>query len=143
MLDGARIGCRITIGALLVLWLSGCAGTPKGDPFQPEIADDTKGVVYIFREPRAMGGRPVTVYVNQEPVGELSPGQYLARVVPPGECFVRAESSGSAVRQAELKPGDAVFFRVRAGRWGRQVSIDLPDVSEARSLIAGTVRVPD
>jgi hypothetical protein len=130
----------IVLAALVGAWLGGCAARPRGDAFTPEIADGAKAVVYVFREGRVLGGRPVIVYINQEPAGELAPGQYLAKVVEPGEYFVRAEDGGSAVRQARVKAGDAVYFRVRAGRFGRVVEVDLPGTEEGRRLIARTGR---
>lgn len=136
----SRPRCGVLI--LLLLTLGGCAVAPRGEAFQPEIADDSKAVVYIFREPRTLGGREVSIYLNQTHRGELGPGQYLAEVVPPGEYFVRAENGGSAVRQATVRAGDAVYFRIHAGRFGRSITIDLPPSTEARRIIARTTRTP-
>jgi hypothetical protein len=132
-------------GLLLVLVglvLAGCAAGPRPDGFQPEIADESKSVVYIFREARALGGRPVGIYLNQRFVGELNPGRYLVQVVEPGEYLVRAEDGGSAVRQVQINAGDTAYFRVQAGRFGRNITVDLPETVQARRLIARTVRAP-
>jgi hypothetical protein len=137
---GWRIAGAAWLAATLLGALVGCRAAPRGAAFQPEVADGSRAVVYIYREPRRFGGKPISVYVNQEHAGELLPGQYMARVVAPGECFIRAECVGSAVRQAAVRAGDAVFFSVQTGRFGRIVSVEIPEVSEARALIAGTVR---
>jgi hypothetical protein len=133
---------RASLVLLMGLVLAGC-GAPRGEGFRPEVADPSKGVVYVFREPRTLGGRPVSVYINQELEADLQTGQYLARVVPPGEYFVRAEDGGSAVRQARVNAGDAVYFRVRAGRFGRSVSVDIPEADYGRRLIARSTRIPE
>src|SRR5437016_7335594 len=63
------------------LMSGGCAGAGASGRFQPEIVEPTQAVLYIYREPRVLGQRPVRVFVNQQPVGELRPGQYTAVVV--------------------------------------------------------------
>jgi hypothetical protein len=119
--------------------LGGCAGPPRGEAFRPEIADPAKGVVYVYRTGR--GSRPVTIVINQHAQGALLPGQYMARVVEPGEYFVRAEGQTSAVRQANLVRGDAVYFEVRTGRWNTRAEMEVPDNQSARERIARSRRL--
>jgi hypothetical protein len=131
--------------SLVLLWLfagQGCASAHRGDAFQPEVADSSKAVIYIFRQSRGLSSRPADVYINQRHEGELAPGQYLARVVPPGEYFVRAADNGEAVRQVVLRAGDTVYFRIQTSRFGRILDMDLPEAAEARELIARTGRAP-
>ena len=90
----------------------GCAGAGRSaDGFQPEVVEPTRAVLYIYREPR-FGGKPVRVFVNQDPVGELRPGQYMVWIVTPGSFLVRAEGQASAARQVVLREGDAAYLRI-------------------------------
>lgn len=141
---------RLSVGAAVLMaavaggsavGLGGCAARPRGEAFQPEVADGSKALVYVFREARGFGGgAPVTIYINQRMEGELLPGEYLARVVEPGEVFVRAENGGSSVRQAQVNAGDAAYFRVQAARFGSAIVVDLPETEQARRLITRTGR---
>jgi hypothetical protein len=83
----------------------------------------------------------VPIVINQKTEGALLPGQYLARVVEPGEYFVRAEGQASAVRQARIIKGDAVYFEVRTGRWSTRPTMEMPDNLTARERIAGASRL--
>ena len=126
---------------MLVLMLCGCAGAPKGEAFRPEIVDPAKGVIYIYRT--GPGSRPVPIVINQRVEASLRPGEYVARVVEPGEYFVRAEGEISAVRQAKVVRGDAVYFEVRTGRWSTRPSIEVPDNPTARERSARSSRVEE
>jgi hypothetical protein len=124
------------IGAALAP--AGCATPPKGEAFRPEIVDPARGVIYIYRTGR--GSHPVPIVINQKSEGELLPGQYMARVVDPGEYFVRAGAEGSAVRQAKVVHGDAVYFEVHTGRWNNRATMEVPDNITARQRIARASR---
>jgi hypothetical protein len=116
-----------------------CAAPPHGEAFRPEIADPAKGIIYIYRTGR--GTRPVPIVINQKTEGALLPGQYLVRVVEPGEYFVRAEGQAAAVRQARVIRGDAVYFEVWTGRWSTRPTMEMPDNLTARERIASSRRL--
>jgi hypothetical protein len=132
---------RRAVSGLVVLAavvLGACAAPPSGEAFRPEIVDPAKGVIYIYRTGK--GSRPVPIVINQRVEGSLLPGQYLARSVEPGDYFVRAQGQTSAVRQARVVKGDAVYFEVITGRWSTRPVIEVPDNPSARERIARSVR---
>lgn len=132
-----RIQSCAWVFLLSLLALPGCAGAPRGEAFQPEIVEPSRAIIYIYREPRLIGNRPVSVFVNQQAAGQLRPGQYMARVLPPGTYLVRAEASTSAVREIRLVPGDAAYLQITGAA---KPQIQLPDSGVARDRIAKTTR---
>lgn len=117
---------------------AGCASAPPGAAFQPEVVDPAKGVMYIYRLPkRGLSVRRAQVYVDQEPVGELLPGQYLARVAPPGTYLVRVEAESSTAREVKLVPGDIAYIQVIGAS---KLVIEMPESAVARQQINRTTR---
>lgn len=124
---------------LLAALLQGCATSPSGDAFQPEIVEPSRAVMYIYREP-GFGGRPVRVFINQELAGELNRGQYLARTVEPGNYIIRVEADSSMAREIRVRAGDAAYVRILGNH---KPTIDEPETEVARRGIARTVRLAD
>jgi len=122
--------------------LGGCASPPKGEPFQPEVVDPSRAVLYIFRDAQAgLRRRPIEVFINQEPVGTLLPGQYLSRTVPAAEALVRVEGDASAARPVRLLPGDAAYMEVRTPALGpTRPTLELLESEAARRILAATTR---
>lgn len=127
--------------ALIVL-TGGCAGTPRGEPFQPEIVDPSRAVVYIFRDgPARLRAKPVKVFINQEAAGTLLAEQYLSKVVAPSEVIVRVEAESSAARSVVLKAGDAAYLRVVVPRLGGvKPTIEVVDGETARAALVESSR---
>lgn len=122
--------------------LSGCAGgrAGRGDAFRPEPVAGDQGAVYVYRE-RGPGG-PVRVFIDQTYVGDLNSGEYLVRVVTPGEQIVRVERGSSMARSTILIAGQAAYFEVRTRGLGKHPELNVPDEESARMRIASSARVP-
>lgn len=125
----------------LGLVLEGCVGSRDGEPFRPSTLRPDQAVIYVFRQANGrVRKRSVQVVVNQQPVGDLYPGEYIEDVVPPGEYLVRVESDSSMVRGITLRPGDCVYFEVTTEAVNSKPVIETPEADLARRLIAGTTR---
>lgn len=136
-------GARLFALAMSVcaMSLGGCAPRPRGEVFRPEAASPEQAVLYVFREARSFGQAPVRIVVNQEPSGELRPGEYLAFVMAPGEHLVRVELNSEDTRQVRLLPGDSAYLRVVTTRLHpRRPTLDQPETALARRLIAPAAR---
>jgi hypothetical protein len=131
-------------GALLLaggVGPAGCASAPRGEAFQPEVVEPSRAVMYIYRLPKqGLAVRRAQIYVDQEPVGELFPGQYMARVVSPGTYLVRVEAESSTAREVRMVPGDIAYLRVNGAS---KLTIDLPESATARQQINRTTRAAD
>jgi hypothetical protein len=131
------VSCVLVAGAAALPL--GCAGSPRGEAFQPEVVQPDQAVMYIYREPRTMGGKPVRVTVNQQEVAELRPGQYVATVVTPGAFLVRAEGSASSgARELKMKAGDVAYLRISGNA---KPEVDEPEPDVARRSIARTTQI--
>ncbi|MFN0132871.1 MAG: hypothetical protein ACKVW3_10165 [Phycisphaerales bacterium] len=129
------------VAMAVVVGIGGCASAPRGEPFRPEVVSSTKGVIYVYRAARGgISSRPVRIYMNQQPIGALVPGQYLTRTVDAGEYLIRVESDSSMVKGVKLLAGDAAYLAVRVPSAGKPV-IDEPELAVARDQIARTTRV--
>ena len=91
----------------------GCTGS--GPVFSPVVAPGDDGVVYVYRRNATFEGRDVKVFLDAEYVGALGAGEYVARVVRPGERLVRVERSRETVVVANVARRESVFLEVRAG----------------------------
>ncbi len=132
----------VAVGIGMLGW--GCASPPSGEAFQPEIVDPSRAVVYVFRpDQQGLRRRPVKVYINQQPLGALLPGQYLSVTVPAAEAVVRVEADASAARPVRLQPGDAAYMQVNMPGLGpARPTLDLIDSETARHVLAGATRAP-
>jgi hypothetical protein len=130
-------GALVTIAMFSV---PGCSSTPKGEPFRPEVIAGDQAVIYVFRE-RGMG-RAVRIVLDQHDVGELRTGEYLVRVVKPGEHFIRAEGVSSVAVDVNLLEGDAAYVQVDTWGLGGHPALTMPDERAARQRIAGSARIP-
>jgi hypothetical protein len=119
--------------------VAGCGRRAGGGAFQPEVVEPSHVVMYLYREPR-FGGRTVQVYINQESMGSLRPGQYMVRIGTPGAFLVRVEAESSAAREVRLQPGDAAYLRIAGNA---KPVIEEPETEVARREIARTSRVGD
>jgi hypothetical protein len=129
------------LGVLLMMILGGCGSAPRGEAFRPEVADPEQGVLYVFREAVHLTHPAVRLVLDQDPVGELRPGEYVALVVKPGEHFLRVESGSEDTRKVRLIPGESAFVRVVTQRFeGERPTLDQPESERARQMIARTVR---
>jgi hypothetical protein len=136
-----RILAGACLGSLAALVVGGCGRAVKGEPFRPEVADQNRAVLYVFREAKNFGQPPVRVVVDQEPQGELAPGQYLALSLEPGSHFVRVEAQSEDTREVRLTAGDSVYIRIVTPQFrARRPTLDQPETEAARLLIADTVR---
>jgi hypothetical protein len=126
----------------LVVLTAGCAGTPRGEPFQPEIVDPARAVVYVFRDgPARLRAKPVKVFINQEPAGPLLAERYLSKVVAPSEVIVRVEGESSSAHSVVLRAGDAAYLRVIVPRLGGvKPTIEVVDGETARAALARSTR---
>lgn len=130
---------------LVILWallpLGGCAGTRSGEPFQSATLRPDQAVIYVYRQANnRVRKRPVQVIVNQAPLGDVYPGEYIEDVVPAGEYLIRVESDSSMVRRVRLQPGDCVYFQVTTEGANSKPVMETPEAELARRLIAGTTR---
>ncbi len=123
----------------LTVMVASCA-RPKGTSFRPEVVEPSKAVVYVYRLPRSWAGRPVLVSIDQQLVGRLDAGQYLARQVEPGQRVVLIVGESDAVRQVSLIAGDSAFLEVHSSYWDGRPTVDLLDEQAAKSRIAQTGR---
>lgn len=130
--------CLVLI--LAILAAGGCAGSAGGDAFQPEVVEPSRAVIYIYRAPRGLWGRAVRLYINQEPVGDLFPGQYRAKVLGPGVYLVRVEADSSMVREVRLVPGDVAYLQVNGGG---KPTLEVPDSDQAQRQLARSTRAAD
>src|SRR5262245_442229 len=90
---------RVWIVAVLIL-SAACAGARRGEAFRPEVVAGDQAAMYVYCDRSA--GTAVRVFVDQQDAGELRPGEYIVRVVKPGEHFVRVEGSSSMARSMVL-----------------------------------------
>lgn len=134
-----RLGRVLLVGVCILF--EGCAASRSGEPFRPATLRPDQAVIYVYRQSnRRLRKRPVQVIVNQVPLGEVYPGEYLEDVVTPGEYLIRVESDSSMVRAVKLAPGDCVYFDVATEAVNSKPVIDTPEPDLARRLIAGTRR---
>jgi hypothetical protein len=118
-----------------------CAHRGVATAFTPEIVRPDLAVVYVFRHDRPARSRPVQVFINQAPAGELRPGEYMALPVEPGESLVRVEADSSAARPVVLRAGEAAYMMIlMPGLGPAKPTLEVPDSESARPLIARTVR---
>lgn len=134
----SRCAVGVVIGTAALLPL-GCAAARSGDAFQPEVVQPDQAVLYIYRESHGIANRSLRISVNQQDLGELRSGEYLAAVVTPGAFLVRASSSSSsAARELRLHGGDVAYLRVTGNA---KPAIDEPETDVAQSEIAKTRRL--
>jgi hypothetical protein len=120
--------------------VSGCA-SGRGEPFQSSMLQADQAVIYVFRTSSSrVRKRPVQVFVNQAPLSELYPGEYIEDVVTPGEYLVRVESESSMVRSVKLNPGDVIYLQITTVGLNKKPVMETPESDLARRLIAGTTR---
>lgn len=135
---------RTMVAMCAMVLVGSCASPPLGEPFSPEVVDPARAVVYVFRD--AAGGlrtRPVQVFINQESVGTLLPGQYLSRSVPAAEAIIRVEGDASSARPVRLQPGDAAYVQVRTPAFGpTKPTLEILGSEPARRILSSTTRVP-
>jgi hypothetical protein len=101
---------------LMLLWClpsGGCAA--RGPVFSPVVAPGDDGVVYVYRRGAVLEGRDVKIFIDAEYVGRLGAGEYVARVVAPGERLIRAERKRELVVAAPVARGESVFYEVKIG----------------------------
>ena len=127
------------IGAAVLAGI-GCASRPAPEPFRPEVVVGDQAAIYLYRT-RGMGG-PVRVAMDGQDIGDLGTGQYLVRLVTPGEHIVRAEGGSSVARSVRVIAGEAGYVEVSTGGFGRHPTLTTPDDTTARARIAGLTRVP-
>jgi hypothetical protein len=121
--------------------IEGCAGSRPGEAFQAATLKPDQAVIYVYRESSSrMRRRPVQVIVNQVPLGDVYPGEYLQDIVPAGEYLVRVESNSSMVRRVRLQAGDCVYFQVTTEGASSKPVIETPEPDLARRVIAGLTR---
>jgi hypothetical protein len=126
--------------AALVAAVSGCA-SGQGEAFQPSMLPQDKGVIYIFRTSNArLRKKPVQIVVNQAPLADLYPGQYIEDVVAPGDYLVRVETNSSMVREVRVVAGQASYLQVTTAGASSDPRLETPEPDLARRLIAGTKR---
>lgn len=135
---------RVSMLSLVLGVLSlpaGCAGNRAGEAFQPSMLGPDQAVIYIFRSASSrVRQKPVQIVVNQSPLCELYPGQFIEDVVAPGEYLVRVESNSSSVRQVKLLAGEAAYLQVTTAGLNLNPVMETPEPDLARRLIAGTTR---
>lgn len=125
------------LAALCLLQAGGCAG---GERFRPEQLAPGDAVIYVYRPRSAISPGPVAVFVNQQQVARLSPNQYVAAVVAPGEHLVRVQRRSDATRRVRVGPGESAFLQTRASLLGGTVSLARPGEQSARDQIASARR---
>lgn len=138
----AILAAATVLAAWAVAVMASCAGGDKSTEFRPAFLKGEEAVIYVFRPREGLIGGGVSVFVNQDRVGELGPGQYWARVVTPGEYLVRVEGSSSAVVRARLIGGESAFLRVRTGGLPAKTTIEEMPSAEGQRLIAQTSEAP-
>src|ERR1043165_5382069 len=116
--------------------LAGCAS--RGEKFRPEAVAGDQAAIYVYRTGGGWGS--VRVVIDQQDAADLRSGEYIVRIVKPGEHLVRAEGSSIMARTASLVPGDAAYFEVSKGMGG--LALNVPEESVARRKIAGSSKVP-
>jgi hypothetical protein len=139
-MQGTRIVALLACVAAALL--SGCS-TSSGQKFQPEVSDPKKGLLYVFRESGGLMQSGVEISINQQVAGELHPGQYLVKSLPPDEYFVRAAAKSNMVRAVKLVEGDVVYLRVTTQSFGRKPHLDFPESDVARHMIANTTKLAE
>lgn len=132
---------RLVAAAAAILMLGACARRPRGDAFRPAALEPGQSILYLFREPKNLRAPPVSVLVDQQPVGRLGPGRYLPVVVEPGVHYVRVEGSAEAARAVTVVEGASAYVRIDTRAIRRRLPlVDEPDAATGRRLISETVR---
>lgn len=119
----------------------GCSSRP-GEAFRPAFLQDDQGVIYVFRSPGTFNGSIVRVFINQEPVGTLRTGEYLACLVAPGEYFVRVEAVSSSAVRVGLTGGESAYVRVSAAAVRPTPIMEIVQESDGIVLISRTRLAP-
>ncbi|MBX3357995.1 MAG: hypothetical protein KF745_06160 [Phycisphaeraceae bacterium] len=114
--------------------VAACAN-PKPE-FRPAQLAGGQGVIYMFRPGDMIGGGTVELVLNQEPIGPVQPGEYRAKVLPPGEYLVRVEGNSSSVSRVMLQSGESAYLLVRQGALGGRTTIEPCTTEDGRRLIA-------
>jgi hypothetical protein len=120
--------------------VGGCRSGQRGDSFRPEVVAGDQAAIYVYRE-RGMGGA-MRVVIDQQDAGDLKAGQYLVKIVKPGEHIVRAEGVSSVARSVLVGAGDAGYVELASSGLGKHPILSTPDEATARERIAGSARVP-
>jgi len=143
-LAGATLFSLFSLAALVTALVTapGCA-TTTGPAFRPAFLEGDENVMYLFRSPSSFNGSEVNVFVNQEFVGTLRAGEYLAHTVPPGEYLVRVEAVSSSVARVELGGGESAYLLVKAAGINPTPVIEIKDAEEGVDLITTTRQAPE
>lgn len=140
-----RIACPRRLLVVLIAFVSlvctGCASRP-GEAFRPAFLEGDQNVIYVFRSPGAFNGSKVRVFINQEPVGTLQTGEYLACVVTPGEFFIRVEAVSSTAVRVRFIGGESAYLQVSAEAVRPTPAIEVVESERGVELISATRLAP-
>lgn len=136
-----RIVCSMLLMAACLSALPACRGTRGGgaESFRPEPIAGDQAAIYVYRG-KGMGSP--RVFIDQQDLGDLRRGEYLVRVVRPGEHFIRVEGASDMARSVMLLEGDAAYFEVTTSGWGKHPTLTMPDEATARARIGSASRIP-
>lgn len=125
---------RVLLVITVLAWLGGCVSSASGPLFRPEIVDESRSVLYVFRD----GGGParIEVTVDQAPAGAVERGGYIAVVTSAGRHLVAAGAGGAQVREVVVGRGESVYLRISDGPF-RSTRLDVLETAQGRAQIAG------
>lgn len=115
VVHGTRVIAPGAVLLMLFLCLASGGCGARGPVFSPVVAPGDDGVVYVYRRSAAFEGRDVKIFIDAEYVGRLGAGEYVVRVVAPGERLIRAERKRELVVAAPVARGESVFYEVKIG----------------------------
>ncbi|MBC7772945.1 MAG: hypothetical protein H7210_10655 [Pyrinomonadaceae bacterium] len=141
-----RMACWRALLCLLIglgsLGSTSCTTRP-GQAFRPAFLEGDQNVIYVFRSPGTFNGSRVRVFINQELVGTLQTGEYLAHEVGPGEFFVRVEAVSSSAVRVNFVGGESAYLQVSAAAVRPTPVIEIVQNDRSVELISATQLAPD
>jgi len=137
----ARRALPLLLVGVVCLGGVSCASR-NGDTFRPAFLEGEQSVIYIFRSPSTFNVSRVNVFVNQEFIGTLLTGEYIAHIVAPGEYLVRVEALSSSVTGINLLDNESAYLQVHAAGVRPTPVIEVRDSEMGVDLLAATRVAP-
>ncbi|WP_225072842.1 DUF2846 domain-containing protein [Desulfuromonas sp. CSMB_57] len=104
----------VVLTLLALALLAGCANL--GHVYQEELVPQNKGVVYIYRPSRFIGGGvSYDVKVGETPVTTLYNGGYFPYFSDPGEVEFWAKTESRSAVTLDIKAGETYFVKGTVG----------------------------
>ena len=130
----------LTLAAVAVLSVSGCASVPMGDPqknsaLKTFTAKQDVAGVYIYRNESMGGAVKMDVEVDGKPIGQTAAKTYLYTELAPGKHVVTSKAENDFSLDLEVLPGKLYYIwqEVKMGILYARTKLSLVDEKEGKA----------